>query len=109
MGADNDLICFEDFYTRFNPKVSDELNAKVWHRINGMNTEEKIVEEINGLVDNWIEIHNKNEEKIVIEIEADIEKEAKEIENPEVKTEEKTDAKKEKETEVTTAAVNKEV
>ena len=90
-GNDKDLLKFEDFYSRFEPKIVDELKSKVWHRINGMNTKEKIVEDVNELVDVWMEIHKKNEEKLIAQIEQELQAEAK----PEVKEELKEETQEE--------------
>eukprot|EP01022_Parablepharisma_sp_SALTPOND_P028348 TRINITY_DN70835_c3_g1_i1.p1 TRINITY_DN70835_c3_g1~~TRINITY_DN70835_c3_g1_i1.p1 ORF type:complete len:1854 (-),score=220.87 TRINITY_DN70835_c3_g1_i1:676-6237(-) len=93
VAADSDLCKVEDYYERFQEKIAGELKAKIWHRIQGANTTEKIAEEIDSLVNTWMEIHSQKETKIVTEIEAELQQEEAKTEPVEAKAPEVEDKK----------------
>eukprot|EP00826_Nyctotherus_ovalis_P025922 TRINITY_DN2013_c0_g2_i2.p1 TRINITY_DN2013_c0_g2~~TRINITY_DN2013_c0_g2_i2.p1 ORF type:complete len:360 (+),score=135.36 TRINITY_DN2013_c0_g2_i2:117-1196(+) len=107
-GSDKDLVKMEDFYLRFGPKVAEEVKHEVWHRVDGMNSKEKIVDDINSLVDVWMEISKKNEEKVVTEIEGELQEEAKPKEEPATESKEDIQGEDMLENEGVKEEVNKE-
>jgi len=91
---DKEIQKVQEFYNRFLPKSAAELKANIWNIINGQNPFDKISEEINIMIDNWINMHNLKETSLVSSLEAEIlaeipktEDKKEEIKSTEKKTE----------------------